>query len=173
MNPIQDNMYPKSILTPKMREAIDEVYEIAAAYCALDHLRRIPFLGEIRKLTTGRQRWLATRHTPPDHASFAPLMTMLDALIADQGLVKTAGGLFSRDELAAAEVKFERDEGGELIVFPVLYPWRSKPDPESHGTGIRGDAIYRHKDDRHPHRGTFSQSGPRETTDQSKDFWDE
>lgn len=176
MKSMQDALYPKTILTPKMRQAIDEVYDIAIAYCDLPTHRQPPFLGEVRTLTSGRQRWLATRHTPPDHSCLTPLMTLLDALIADQGLWKTEKGWFSRDELAAAEVKFERDDDGELIVFPVLYSWQVKPrletETQSAAPGVRGPAIYRHKDDRHPYRGTFSQAGPREA-EEAKGFWDE
>jgi hypothetical protein len=171
MKSLQDNLYPKTVLTPKAREAINEVYDIAAAYCALEPHRQRPFLGEVRKLTTGRQRWLATHNTPPDHSCYAPLMTLLDALIADQGLWKTKTGWFSRDELDSYRVRFERDDTGELIVFPVLYPWFKKPDENGQG-GEPAAPVYRHKDDRHPYRGTFSQAGPREA-DQVKDFWDE
>lgn len=107
-------------------------------------------------LCTGKQRWLATRFTPPDHPLFGPLMALMDDLIVKDGrTVPTAQGLFQLAEVQAAEAKVERDGGEELIVFPVRYRWVKKPDPSRGEPGVRGEAVYRPKDKRGPDVGEF------------------
>jgi hypothetical protein len=169
MRMLRDAMYPKTAPTPKQDQAIREVWAMAAEFALLPPERRAGYLVEVRKQTNGRQRWLATRHTPPDNPNFAPLMALLDALIDGPGAVHTKHGIFMPDDLHAAEAKTTREE----IAFPVRYPWRVKPDDEKGVKGERLPAIYRSQEERAagPRLMSF-RVVPRPDDEEKGDWWD-
>lgn len=154
--------------TPKEQAAIAEVHELAG--------RRVEgsaSLAEVRAATSGKQRWLATRFTRPDDPRFGPLMALLDALIADQAdMAQTEHGLFERDDLIAAEIKIEREDGCEVIVFPDAYIWLSPPDPEKGIEGVRGPARYRPKNKRGPIYSTFSRVPSPRDQPREREWWE-
>lgn len=169
MRRLGDDLYPKQPPTPKQLQAIEEVRDLAICFADLDPVRRPSFLIEVNKLTNGRQRWLATRYTPPGHEAFAPLMAMLDALIEGEGIIKTNKGWFTVDDLRAVESAQTREDGRDIIKFPIRYPWRVKPDEQTGKAGDRLPAVFRRKEDRGPELSTF-RVVPRSA---SKDWWDE
>ena len=77
MRSFRDMAAPKRQPTPNEEEAIKDVYDLA-----INFKDGLITLDEVRAATSGKQRFLATTFTPPDHAMFKPLMSMLDALIA-------------------------------------------------------------------------------------------
>lgn len=166
---LADEMYPKTSPTPKMQQAITDVHDLAICFVELAPMSRPSFLVEIRKLTNGRQRWLATRHTPPNHPAFAPMMAMLDALISDEGQIKTNKGWFSTEDLRDVEAAHGKEDGRDIIKFPIRHPWKVKPDEATGKSGERLPAMFRRREERGPDRGTFQVTPRRE----SKDWWDE
>jgi hypothetical protein len=139
MTLLSESMYPKKAPTPKQDQAIREVWAMAQEYAGLPPASRPAFLAEVKKISSGRQRWLATRHTRPDNPHFAPLMALLDALNADRGLVHTKHGGFDQDDLRAAEAKVTREE----VAFPVAHPWKIRPDEQTGRPGVRNPAVFR------------------------------
>lgn len=158
---IGDLLRSKRQPTPDESKAIADVHALVSEWSA----GKLP-VWEIAKLTTGRQRFLATRFTPPEHPMFRPLMAALDELIAGTGpepVYRTNHGLVSEGDLRDAAAKVERDGGDELVVFPIRWPWRIKPDRSRGEPGVRGDPVYRPKDQRRPEVGEFS-AVPRQAT---------
>jgi hypothetical protein len=152
-------------LTPLHAEAVAEVQALA---CDFDG--SAAKLAAVRGCTTGRQRWLAIRHTPPAHPAFRPLMALLDALVAsDPGTTMTNQGAFPTDDIIAAEPKIERENGIDRICFPVRYPWSQKPDPETGFAGVRAPAIYRSAAERGPSFGASSDG----TKEREREWWEE
>lgn len=103
-------------------ETIQHVRELALAF---DH-NEIP-IEEVRRLSSGRERWTATRFTPPSHSVYRPMMAMLDALIrTDVGdrnglLYGTKYGVFTTAELRESEARIEKTRDGLIrIRFPIL-----------------------------------------------------
>lgn len=180
MRRLGDLMPPNRPPTEKEVEAIAEVHALAAEYATLQAKQRPTFLVEVRRLTTGRQRHLATRFTPPDDRMFRPVMALLDGLIATdpggdgRGVVQTKHGLIEMSEAAAMEVQIEREDGRECLVYPVRYPWERKPDPDHGVEGIRAPAQYRAKDDRGPRvtgfRVKITEDEPRQQRD--PEWWE-
>ena len=170
-----DIMRPKVAPSPLEDEAIKEVYAMATELDALPAQSRPAYVVEIRTQTTARQRHLATRHTPPDHPMFAPLMAMLDALIATQpGIVHTSGGIFTVEDVAAHHGKIAVEEGRRLLVFPWTWPWRIKPDKETGREGVRGDPLYRTPEQRAPHLYSFRAGSytDADTTVREPEWWE-
>lgn len=123
---------------------IVHIRELAMAY-ANDELD----LNEIRRLSSGRERWTATRFTSPAHQTFAPLMTMLDDLIATDPtdpngwLYQTPFGVFTRRDLEDAGAEITKQPGNRLrIRFPIRWPWRRKPNADQGDQGERDDPYY-------------------------------
>lgn len=144
--------------TPEHVEAIAEVHALAMECAALEPHKRYAFVAGIAQMS-GWQRCWVTRHTDPDHPAFRPLMAMLDLLIERslnaEGMIETRHGIFSKQDRLDHEAKIERNDGKEIIIWPVRYPWRSKPDPDRGTSGIRGEAIYRSVEQRCPTVGSF------------------
>lgn len=163
-------MRPKRSPTPEEDAVIHEVRDIATEWDA----GRLP-LPEVRALCSGHMRWLTTRFTPPDHAAFAPLMRLLDALIADEqtaegDLIVTKHGTFTRKALIDAEARITREDGKEMVIFPIAYPWRIRPDEERGIEGVRAPAVYRAKHERGPDYTSFRTtptSRPKKNQDRS------
>lgn len=110
MQSLRDAILPKRDPTARETEAIAEVHELVAEWEA----GTMP-LEEVRLLTSGKQRWLATRFTPPEHPRFAPLMRCLDALIAEAAEGRaTRQGWFAHADLA----EMARRTGKPLTVRP-------------------------------------------------------
>ena len=131
MVPIGAAMRPEREASVAERTVIDEVRALAENYAALPGADRPGFLAEVRRLSTGRGRHLATRYTPPGHPCFAPLMAMLDGLIAQEpDRVGTNHGSFSVDELREIGAM---TRGRDRVVFPVAYRKDGSPvyRPES------------------------------------------
>jgi hypothetical protein len=173
MKRLADALYSKAILTADEREAIEEVQTMAIHYSVLTGFARHDFREVVRTSTSGQQRWFATRHTPPEHTAFKPLMALLDDLLQDQGLIKTEAGWFNPDDFGAAGGKIVREDGKEVIVFPYLHPWKVKPDKETGRDGQRGEPIYRRPDQRGPDLTTFRVTPltPAITTPAKKEWW--
>lgn len=171
MRSLRDELKPKREPTPVESEAIEEVRTMAVEHAA----GRLP-VQEVRRLTNGKQRWLATRFTPPDHPAFRPLMALLDALIAtEQGRetgqsYPTKHGVVTQADTVAFECKIEREGGKGIIVFPVRYPWKVRPDPERGTEGVRAAAVFRSKDERKPTYTTF-RTAP-EAQVREKEWWE-
>jgi hypothetical protein len=113
-------------------------------------------IDEVRTLCSARDRWIATRFSIG--SPMAPrLMRMLDALIATDTTsphgyhYQTRQGMFSSAELTNAGASITRRTDGRIrLLFPVLWPWRRKPDPETGDPGERGEPVYGETaDDRH------------------------
>lgn len=171
MRRLGDEMYGQKQPTPKQQEAINQVWAMARELATLPEKSRPFYLSEIRTHTNGRQRWLATRHTPPDHEAFGPLMAMLDALIADQGTVRTKHGCFTEEDIRLAEAAIVREDDKSMILFPIRYPWKRKPDPDKNDDGERLPAIHRTPGERGPRKDSF-RLVPRPETNEG-DWWDE
>jgi len=171
MRRLGDEMYAQKEPTPKQREAIDHVLKMARELATLPIQRRSFYLSEIRTHTNGRQRWLATRHTPPDHEAFDSLMGMLDALIADQDTVQTKHGCFTEEDIRLAEASIVREDGKSMVMFPIRYPWKRKPDPDKGDAGERLSAVYRASGERGPRKDSF-RVVPRPEQHET-DWWDE
>lgn len=131
--------------SPLERQAIAEVHELAERF-ALDAVST----DEIRSACSGKQRWLATRFTAPTDRVFAPLMAMLDALIADEGRFKTKHGYFEPDDLFAANGRIVHEDGQAMLQFPYRWPWRIEPDKETRLGGERDEPVYRRSEQRGP-----------------------
>jgi hypothetical protein len=139
---------PKRDPTPEEEEAIAEVRAVAVEWFA----KRGP-LADVRRATSGKQRWLATRFTPPTHAAFKPLMALLDALIAETGAVATKHGIVDRDLLTETGGTINRGTGE--VRFPVAYE------------GGRG--VFRTKQQQGPTITPFT-TAPERTTE--REFWE-
>lgn len=140
--------------TPTEHDAIEEIQSMATEFAA----GRLP-IEEVRRLSTGERRWLATRFTPRDHPAFRPLMATLDALISTDPstsrVYPTKHGTYFQDDLRDAEATVRRDDGREVLEFPDVYPWSHKPDAERGIEGIRAPALFTWKSRRGPKIGTF------------------
>lgn len=168
-----DLLRPKRAPTSEEAATIADVHEFVAEWAA----GRLP-TQEVAKLSTGRQRWLATRFTPPDHPLFRPLMALLDELIPllaataptdspTRGPVYATGhGPIHGHELRDLGARIERQDGDELLVFPVRYPWLVKPNADRGVEGVRGDPVYRPRGQRGP---TTSEFGVRVRSTESRD----
>ena len=170
MRSLTDVLLPKRPPPEKETEAITEVIAIAVEFVALPPQRRPAFLAEVRKVTSWKQRRLTVEHTPPGSPGYAPLMALLDGLIDASGMVRTKQGDFTEDELRAAEVTLEREDGRTRIVFPIRYPWSRKPDPETGQGGIRAPAVYRNVEDRGPELQSFRVVPKRDIVE--KEWWE-
>lgn len=108
---------------PEMAERLalrDRVLVIVEAFLGgtIDH-------WDVRRQCTARERWEATRLTPPDHPLFGPLMVLLDELIAtdptgEHGyLYQTKHGIFSEAEIAEVGGQTVMHDGRVLVRFPA------------------------------------------------------
>lgn len=155
MTRLGDLLKPNRAPTPEEARAIRPVHDLAVEFSRLAPISRAAFLHEVRTLTTGYQRFVATRFTPMDSPLFVPLMALLDALIAGQDVIPTPGGLFEREDLHEASAVQTTENGRRVIKFPVRHPWKRKPNPDTGQEGERGQPIYRHPDQRGPEIGSF------------------
>jgi hypothetical protein len=113
---IGEVMKPTKDPTPEEAAIVTDVHDLAAAYAGLPPEKRPGFLVEVRKLTTGFDRWKATIRTASDDPMFGPLMAMLDGLIATDGRsVVTTAGVFDRSDLATALASVSPSK----VTFPV------------------------------------------------------
>lgn len=124
-------------------EVIERVHELCRGW------RSGMPLAEVRRHSTGADRWTATRFTPPQHTMFPGLMAMLDALVRTDvtdayGMqYQTPHGTFSEADLRSAVARITRTVDGRLrILFPIRVPWLRRPDLERGGDGERGDPVY-------------------------------
>jgi hypothetical protein len=136
--------------SPDQQDVITDVHDLAIEYASLPEPSRPAFLAEVKRLTNARQRFLATCFTPPDHPAFRPLMMLLDALIDSHGVRMTKHGAILDQDLVAYAGRIVRENGRELIQFPVSVPWRSAPDRAIARPGIPGDPVYRDPSQRKP-----------------------
>ena len=97
MRSLAEVLQPKEAPTGRDTEIVGAVHALAAEYDGLPSERRPAFLSEVRKLTTGYDRFRATVFTPPDHPAFRSLMAMLDGLNADSGIIQTRHGALFRE----------------------------------------------------------------------------
>jgi hypothetical protein len=114
--PAHEALRPTTAPTPQEAAIVADVHDLAAAYAGLPPEKRPGFLLEVRKLTTGFDRWKATIRTATDDPMFGPLMAMLDDLIATDGRsIVTAAGVFDRSDLANASASISPSK----VSFPV------------------------------------------------------
>jgi hypothetical protein len=153
--PAHEALRPTTQPTPQEAAIVADVHDLAAAYAGLPPEKRPGFLVEVRKLTTGFDRWKATIRTATDHPRFGPLMAMLDGLIAtDERIVVTSGGIFDRSELASASASVSPSKvtfpvsvkGGEAIyptaqtAGPNIVPFRAiRPEEVKRAPSMWGD----------------------------------
>jgi hypothetical protein len=139
---------PTTPPTPKQRDRMDAVHDLAAEFATLPADRHQHYLDTVvRRQTSGYDRFKTIEHTPPDSPNFAPLMAMLDALVASEAspagrTYATKHGLFTDADLRESGAMTTKDE----IVFPVRYPWAVRPvvqDGVIVKPGTRGDPVYR------------------------------
>lgn len=172
MTSLAEAMRPKRVPTPNEEQAIADVRDMAVEWDA----GRLP-LSSVRRQSSGRQRWLATRFTPPDHPAFRPMMRMFDALIrsdeTEGRVMVTRHGLITEAMAAESETTIEHHDGQQVIVFPVRYPWKVKPDPDRGVAGVRADAIYRPASERKPVYGTFGAGLRQKPDEREKEWWEE
>jgi hypothetical protein len=155
--------------TPSLAEAqaISDVHEFAVRFAN----GRVE-LAEVRAGCSGKQRWLATRFTPPNDPCFDPLMLLLDALIAEEHPFQTKQGFLEPEDLAEPPGRIVYENGRTIVQFPIRWPWRVKPDPDKGIEGIRGEPIYRKEEDRGPAYGSFSRLPPVEMKPWKPDWWE-
>lgn len=120
----------------------DDVFALVS-----DWMNGLP-LADVRRICTSRDRVIATRFGVGSPV-FPDLMRMLDALIAtdDSGQYglhyQTPHGVFSEAELHETGARMSRTSDGKIrIEFPVLHPWRHKPDADRGFAGERGTPVY-------------------------------
>jgi hypothetical protein len=152
-----DVVRPTRAPRPDEVERIAEVRELAANHAALAPHERGPFLAEVRRLSTAKERVLAAIHTPPDHPAFRDLMALLDGLIAQEGGIGTPHGFVTRDELHESGARLRYEDGAQLLQFPIAWPWLVPPDPDRGIAGVRGEPVDRGPAERGPRRSTFRQ----------------
>ena len=168
---------PTTTPTPKQRDRMDAVHDLAAEFSRLPADRRRSYLDHVvRVQTTGYDRFKTIEHTPPDSPNFAPLMAMLDALTATEATpagrtYTTKHGLFTDADLRDAGAMTTKAE----LVFPVKYPWASRPRVDNGvitTAGVRGDPVYRTAAERStgPERGSFTVV-PKLRTSDADDPW--
>ena len=98
-------------------------------------------LADVRGGSTGYERNVAIRKTPPESKDFPILMTMFDALVAAQTTFNsTAHGQFTLEEIIEAKGRVCADGH---VGFPIRQPWRVKPDKETGDPGVRGNPVYK------------------------------
>lgn len=85
-------------------------------------------LLDIRRQSTGAERFLAARFTPPAHSMFVQLHAALDALIAsdatgsDGYCYATRFGTLTTSEIRHAEGRMRRTQDGRIkIEFPITH----------------------------------------------------
>jgi hypothetical protein len=127
---------------------------------------------------SGNWRSSATRFTSPDHPAFQPMMRMFDALIrsdtSEGRVMVTKHGLVTETMAREYETKIEHDDGKTLIVFPVRYRWKRKPNSEdASDVGERGDPVYRSAAERKPAYSTFSIGTHQPPQQREKEWWEE
>lgn len=177
---IGDVLQPTREPTPMERRAIADVYELAERHIAGDSC-----LAEIRAATSGKQRWLATRFTPPDHPLVRPLMAMLDALVADIDHASTDQGTVETRDLFDPPAKIVRASAddlerigvdapsGDVICFPYAWPWTVKPNPDTGIEGIRNEPRYRSREQwGQPFYDTFHTTPRAAPTERAPEFWE-
>jgi hypothetical protein len=135
--------------TPEEQEAIAEVWAVAREWNA-----RGGSLADVRRATSGYQRFLASVYTPPDDPMFRPLMNLLDALIAAQGAVPTKHGLVDPALLSETQGTLNRATGD--IRFPVNYD--------------NGRGVFRPQDKRGPTVRPFSDK-IETPTEHEREWW--
>jgi len=137
---------PRSLTPPpttRTLEAVEEVLALAAEHAALDPVKATMFRHEVRRLTSGKQRWIATLHSDPADPRRADLVAMSERLVADQPGWQTGHGFLTRDVIAeSAGLTTEGPDGRRVMRFPIVQPWRHKPDESGFG-GDRDEPIYR------------------------------
>lgn len=123
----------------------DKVLAVVRAYRA----GRVPLL-DVRRHTTGRERFVATVATPPGHPDRAGLLATLDELVAtdptsaDGWAYATPAGVFTEAEIREAGGRsFKAEDGRVGLEFPLSTPWRRKPDRRLGDAGDAGDAVFR------------------------------
>ena len=132
-------------VTDREEEAIEEVLALAMEHVGMQNreYRRI-FRDQVRAVTSGRQRWLASSRLDSLDVRYPALMILLDGLIADQGVIDTNHGMFTKWELGAWFGLVERtEEGGTVIRWPISVPWIEVPEEWKNNPGLRGEAVYR------------------------------
>ena len=129
--------------SPRTAEAVEEVLALAAEHAGQDPVKATMFRHEVRRLTSGRQRWVATLHSDPADPRRADLLTLIDRLVADQPGWQTGHGFLTRDVIAeSAGLVTDGPDGRRVMRFPIVQPWRHKPDESGFG-GERDEPIYR------------------------------
>jgi hypothetical protein len=165
---IAELLTPKRPPTPLENMAIAEVHELAIRFVDGTCSR-----AEVQAATSAKQRHLATRYTTPRHSAWRPLLTLLDALIAEsEHVVVTTQGTYLLADLIAAGMRIVRADGQEIIQLPRAWPWRTTPDPDLGISGIHGEPIYRKLTDRGPRIGSFGQPLPAEVKAYQPDWWE-
>ena len=169
---------PTSGPTPAQAARIRQVHDLAAEFATLPADHRLPYIvTTVRTQTTGYDRFKTVQYTPPDSPLFAPLMALLDALVASEQSAEgctydTKHGIFTAADLKESEAMVTKGE----LVFPVRHPWAVKPVVED-GTvkvpGVRGPAVYRTAAERAagPEHKAFSVAPPLRTADDDDDPW--
>ncbi|HXG72812.1 MAG TPA: hypothetical protein VNJ04_19630 [Gemmatimonadaceae bacterium] len=148
MRPIAEVLVSQRAPTPDENSAIDLVHDLCRNWQS-----GMP-LTQVRQHSTGKERWTATRFTPPPHTMFTPLHAMLKVLV-DTDMTDRNGkqyqtryGTFNAIELRHVNARItETAEGLTKILFPILYPWRRRPDPEGNDEGEAGEPVYAHGHD--------------------------
>jgi len=137
---------PRSLASPpspRTAEAVEEVLSIAAEHAVLDPVKATMFRHEVRRLTSGKQRWVATLHSDPADPRRADLVALIDRLVDDQPGWQTGHGFLTRDVIAeSAGLVTDGPDGRRVMRFPIVQPWRHKPDESGFG-GERDEPIYR------------------------------
>lgn len=142
--------------TPDEQMAIDMVYGCADALAQIEHpIQRRRYVDDITNTTSPRQRFLAFRHTPPDSPRWRPLIALIDEVVrADPNVVVTNGGVFTRQELAAAAASITPTE----IRFPRAI--------------VNGNAVYRTEDERSPDTRQFGADLYTARSGATKEWWE-
>ena len=129
--------------SPRTAEAVEEVLALAAEHAALDPVKATMFRHEVRRLTSGKQRWVATLHSDPADPRRSDLVALIDRLVVDQPGWQTGHGFLTRDAIAESAGLVADAPGGRRVMrFPIASPWHRAPDEHGFG-GERDEPIYR------------------------------
>jgi hypothetical protein len=120
-------------LSPQDTDRLAAVHGLAAEFAGLTPQRRNAFLVEVRRLTSGYDRFRVMTLTPPKHPLFGSLMALFDALIAtDDRVVRTTRGFFDRSELVSAS--------SSSVVGLTIHPFRAiRPEEVKRPASMWGD----------------------------------
>jgi len=141
------------------REATDAETATRDGVLALCRAYRdgIGSLLDIRRYSTGRERFTAVAFTPLADPDRGLLLAVLDELVAtdptsaDGWAYSTSKGVFTEADIRAAGGRTFRAEDGRIgVEFPASLPWERRPNRDRGDDGLRGRPVFRRDAEKAP-----------------------